>query len=132
MRITLSYFVESNPARRGWRGRYRHASHDLRFEVKTATETSDQFRARVSMAMRSDDDEDFQDDADQWALSPSCAIWGHCVPTRGLARVPIAPGKAKSQCTPSKAGGESATILGCWNRRALESDRFHSHASSGN
>jgi hypothetical protein len=29
LRVTLSYFVEPNPARRGWRGRYRYASHGL-------------------------------------------------------------------------------------------------------
>ena len=33
MRVTLSYFVEPNPARRGWRSRYRYASHLLRFDV---------------------------------------------------------------------------------------------------
>ena len=32
LRVTLSYFVEPNPARRGWRARHRYASHGLRFD----------------------------------------------------------------------------------------------------
>ena len=34
LRVTLSYFVEPNPSSRGWQGRYRYASHGLRFDVK--------------------------------------------------------------------------------------------------
>ena len=34
MRVTLSYFIESNPARRGWGRKYSYASHGLRFDVK--------------------------------------------------------------------------------------------------
>jgi hypothetical protein len=71
LRVTLSYFVEPNPARRGWRGRYRYASHGLRFEVKTATETREEFRARVNLALRSeDDDEQYEGDAQHWMLGP--------------------------------------------------------------
>jgi hypothetical protein len=33
LRVTLSYFIEPNPARRGWRRRHRYASHGLRFAV---------------------------------------------------------------------------------------------------
>ena len=48
LRVTLSYFVEPNPARRGWRAKHRYASHGLRFDVKTGDETLIQFRARVN------------------------------------------------------------------------------------
>ena len=48
LRVTLSYFVEPNPGRRGWRKRHRYASHGLRFEVKTATESLDEFRKRLN------------------------------------------------------------------------------------
>jgi len=37
LRVTLSYFVEPNPARLGWRRRHRYASHGLRFDVKPPT-----------------------------------------------------------------------------------------------
>ena len=70
LRVTLSYFVEPNPARRGWRGRYRYASHGLRFEVKTATETPEEFRARVNMAARSEDEVPYEGDAERWMLGP--------------------------------------------------------------
>jgi hypothetical protein len=48
LRVTLSYFVEPNPARRGWKYRHRYASHALRFAIKAATEDLDDFRARLS------------------------------------------------------------------------------------
>lgn len=48
LRVTLSYFVEPNPARRGWKYRHLYRSHDLRFAIKTPTEELDDFRARVS------------------------------------------------------------------------------------
>jgi hypothetical protein len=71
MRVTLSYFVEPNPARRGWKYRHRYASHGLRFEVKTPTESVDQFRARINAAAR--DEEMGQltgGDAPDWFLGP--------------------------------------------------------------
>jgi Subtilase family len=36
MRVTLSYFIEPSPTRRGFRGRYRYASHQLRFRCPRA------------------------------------------------------------------------------------------------
>jgi hypothetical protein len=48
MRVTLSYFVDPNPARRGWQRRYRYASHGLRFEVRRPTESTDEFRKRIN------------------------------------------------------------------------------------
>jgi hypothetical protein len=45
LRVTLSYFIEPNPGRRGWRQRYRYASHGLRFELKSPIETVDQSAA---------------------------------------------------------------------------------------
>ncbi len=48
MRVTLSYFIEPNPGRRGWKKRHRYASHGLRFEVKRPTESMEEFRKRVN------------------------------------------------------------------------------------
>lgn len=48
MRVTLSYFVEPNPSRRGWAARYRYASHGLRFDVRRPTETRDLMISRLS------------------------------------------------------------------------------------
>ena len=47
LRVTLSYFVEPNPGRRGWRKRHRYQSHGLRFEVKRPGEMRGDFRKRI-------------------------------------------------------------------------------------
>ena len=48
LRVTLSYFIEPNPGRRGWKRRHRYASHGLRFDVKSPTESVDEFRKRMN------------------------------------------------------------------------------------
>jgi hypothetical protein len=71
MRVTLSYFIEPNPARRGWTRRYRYASHNLRFDVKTPEETLEQFRQRINRAAH---DEEMgiksKSDAKRWVVGP--------------------------------------------------------------
>ena len=57
MRITLSYFIEPNPGRRGWTRKHRYQSHGLRFEVKRPLETVDDFHKRISKAAWDDEDE---------------------------------------------------------------------------
>ena len=54
MRVTLSYFIEPNPSRRG-RSRYRYESHGLRFDVKRPHETLDEFRVRINAAARDEE-----------------------------------------------------------------------------
>lgn len=49
LRLTLSYFVEPNPSRRGHRGRYSYASHSLRFALKAPLEPTDTFRKRINV-----------------------------------------------------------------------------------
>ena len=70
MRITLSYFVEPNPGRRGWRKRHRYASHGLRFDVKSPTEKVDDFRKRLNQRALDEDEEKpiASSDADDWFL----------------------------------------------------------------
>ena len=58
LRVTLSYFVEPNPSSRGWQGRYRYASHGLRFDVKRPTETLEDFRQRLSNAAAREEGDD--------------------------------------------------------------------------
>jgi len=48
LRVTLSYFIEPNPGCRGWKKRYRYASHGLRFAVIKPTESIDEFRKRLN------------------------------------------------------------------------------------
>jgi len=58
MRVTLSHFIEPNPARRGWRGRYRYASHGLRFDLKRPAETIRDFRRRLNQKARAEEEGD--------------------------------------------------------------------------
>lgn len=71
LRVTLSYFVEPNPARRGWRDRHRYASHALRYEVIRATESEELFRQRINKAEREDEgDRSRERDTEDWFLGP--------------------------------------------------------------
>lgn len=72
VRVTLSYFVEPNPSRRGWRTRHRYQSHALRFELKGPTETRNEFRKRLNQrALDSDEDRPTDGkDNDGWYLGP--------------------------------------------------------------
>ncbi len=68
MRVTLSYFVESNPAERGWGRKYSYASHQLRFDVKRSLETLDAFKARINRAV-------WDEETGRPTDSPSDAQW---------------------------------------------------------
>jgi hypothetical protein len=57
LRVTLSYFIEPNPGERGWKGRYRYASHGLRFALKRSLENLQQFKARINRAVSLDEEE---------------------------------------------------------------------------
>jgi hypothetical protein len=57
LRVTLSYFVEPNPGRRGWKKRHRYASHGLRFDVKGPTESVEEFRKRLNQQALEEDEE---------------------------------------------------------------------------
>ncbi|KAB0664015.1 S8 family peptidase [Oryzomonas japonica] len=71
MRVTLSYFIEPNPARRGWTRRYRYASHGLRFDVKTPEENLEQFRQRINRAAHDEEmDIKSKSDAKRWDIGP--------------------------------------------------------------
>jgi hypothetical protein len=56
LRVTLSYFIEPNPGRRGWKHRHRYASHGLRFDVKSPTESVEEFRKRLNQRALDEDE----------------------------------------------------------------------------
>lgn len=64
LRVTLSYFVEPNPSKRGWQSKFRYQSYALRFAVKAATETDEEFMARVNKLERDQERDDAHGDAD--------------------------------------------------------------------
>jgi hypothetical protein len=56
LRVTLSYFIEPNPGRRGWKTRHRYASHGLRFDMKLPTESADEFHKRLNQKALEEDE----------------------------------------------------------------------------
>ena len=69
MRVTLSFYIEPSPGRRGWTRKHRYQSHGLVFEVKRPYETDDDLLKRISAATRSaDDDTSFGTDQRTWEL----------------------------------------------------------------
>jgi hypothetical protein len=49
LRVTLSYFIEPSPGRRGWIRKHRYQSHGLRFDIKRPTDLSDaEFLKRIT------------------------------------------------------------------------------------
>lgn len=70
LRLTLSYFIEPSPTRRGWKGRYAYASHGLRFALQTKTETADEFLRRVNGEAREEESSGraTSDDSERWFL----------------------------------------------------------------
>jgi hypothetical protein len=64
MRITLSYFIESNPGERGWVRRYSYPSHGLRFATKNATDTLEAFKKQITKdAQEEGDSISFKEDS---------------------------------------------------------------------
>jgi Subtilase family len=55
MRVTLSYFIEPSPGRKGWSRKHRYQSHGLRFDVRRPQETMTQFRRRLTRDAWEDD-----------------------------------------------------------------------------
>lgn len=77
LRVTLSYFIEPNPSRRGWRQRFRYASHGLRFDVRRPTESTDEFRRRVNRLAREDGGNlGTPESDDQWFFGPEYRVSG--------------------------------------------------------
>lgn len=50
LRVTLSYYIEPSPGRRGWGSRFRYQSHGLRFALKRPTEGELEFLRRNNRA----------------------------------------------------------------------------------
>jgi len=74
LRVTLSYFVEPNPAQRGWTTRYKYASHGLRFALPKAAESEEHFMQRVNRGERPQRDKtkepsrpkEWESDSEEW------------------------------------------------------------------
>ena len=76
LRVTLSYFIEPKPGKRGFKGRYQYPSFGLRFDVKTASETTDEFVRRVNKEAREEGEETTSSDTADWTLGPGLRSLG--------------------------------------------------------
>lgn len=77
LKVTLSYFIEPSPGRRGWTRKHLYPSHGLRFELKRTAETLDAFKRRVSKSDDAGDDIDWEDGgALKWLIGPKARTKG--------------------------------------------------------
>jgi hypothetical protein len=110
LRVTLSYFVEPNPARRGWKRPYRYASHGLRFDVKGAAETLSEFRKRLNkMALEEEGEKPGSHSSGDWFLGPK-------VRNRGSLHSDIWQGSAAELAGRGIIG--IYPVVGWWRERA--------------
>ena len=72
LRVTLSYFIEPSPGRRGWTRKHRYQSHGLRFDIKRPTDTNDEFLDRITKPVGDEDERSVISAADDrsWAVGP--------------------------------------------------------------
>jgi len=68
LRVTLSYFVEPNPRRRGFRTRYSYQSHGLRFDVIRPRESVNTFRAALNKFAVDENYDGREGDKDGWVV----------------------------------------------------------------
>lgn len=57
LRVTLSYFIEPGAGEIGWKDKYRYQSHGLRFDINNVGEDQDDFRKRVNIEAREENEE---------------------------------------------------------------------------
>lgn len=103
LRVLLSYFVERNPGERSWTRRHRYAWR-LRFRVKHATESVDEFRARINQAAREEEGVRLVGVAKTGCAAPS-ATADLSMRISGLEALRIWPSVRLSACSPLAGGG---------------------------
>lgn len=57
LRITISYFTEPGAGEIGWKEKYRYQSHGLRFDLNNVNENEIDFKKRVNIAAREENEE---------------------------------------------------------------------------
>jgi hypothetical protein len=80
MKVTLSYFVEPNPGRRGYRDRFTYPSHGLRFEVIRPEQPLGNFKAFVNALADREDYTGPEGSTEGWRFGPHLRTRGslHC------------------------------------------------------
>jgi len=78
LRVTLSYFIEPSPGRRGWKDKHRYQSHGLRFDIKRPTDTDAEFLKRLTKAAWDEDEDSVSSSTDErsWTIGPKLRCKG--------------------------------------------------------
>lgn len=76
MKVTLSYFVEPNPGRRGYRDRFSYPSHGLRFQVIRPEQSLKNFQAAINKLAGYDDYDGPEGDGSGWRFGPQLRTRG--------------------------------------------------------
>jgi hypothetical protein len=78
LRVTLSYFVEPSPGRRGWKHKHRYQSHGLRFDIKRPTDTEADFLKRITKSAWEEDEDSFTPATDDrsWTIGSNLRCKG--------------------------------------------------------
>lgn len=74
LRVTLSYFIEPSPGRRGWTRKHRYQSHGLRFDLRRPTDMDDdEFLKRITKSAWDEDEDSIGSSTDDrdWAIGPN-------------------------------------------------------------
>ncbi len=119
MRVTLSYFIEPNPATRGWTGRYRYESHGLRFDVKRPTETVDDFQCRINRYGR-DEEKGTRSDGDDsgWIIGNNTRHLGSIHSDRWIGTAADLAQRGYIAVYPALGWWKERPKLERWNKRA--------------
>lgn len=76
LKVTLSYFIEPNPRRRGYRNRFSYASHGLRFEVIRPEQSLPNFRAFINRLANDSSYLGPEGNTDGWVFGPQLRTRG--------------------------------------------------------
>lgn len=76
LKITLSYFVEPNPRRRGHRNRFSYSSHGLRFEVIRPEQSLGNFKAFINKLANDETYTGPEGSGDGWFFGPQLRTRG--------------------------------------------------------
>lgn len=118
MRVTLSYFIEPNPAESARGRKSRYASHGLRFAVKMADEDVEEFRKRINQAARIEDEAVPHLGDTGWVLGPMLR-------DRGSLHSDIWRGPATDL---ARRGVIAVYPVGGWWKERVQQERFNSPA----
>jgi len=111
LKVTLSYFVEPNPGRKGYRSRFSYQSHGLRFEVSRPGQSEENFKGFVNKLLETEDYDGPEGDLRGWSL-------GSQVRTRGSIHSDIWEGSAADLADMKQIA--VIPVSGWWKYRASE------------